>query len=133
MTPIVIALITAGSAIVVAFFGYLGVITQRTHANSKAALGEVRNSHQTNLRDDLDEKFKALGDQFQGLSTDLADVKLDLSGVKKDVGGLKEDVRIIRRDQTTDRQAVAEERERIRDLEHTSPNQRTTRPRRNPQ
>lgn len=48
---VLVALITGG-------FGYLAVAQERTRRHAKAAREQVSNTHETNLRDDLDE-FKA--------------------------------------------------------------------------
>lgn len=91
----------AAASVIAALLGLIGVLLGMIHKNAKGAskkadvlVGQVRNSHSTNLRDDLDEKF-------QGLSTQLGEVS-------KDMGGMKEDIRLIRRDQTADRAAAAE-------------------------
>jgi hypothetical protein len=45
---VLVALITAG-------FGYLAVVQDRTRRHAKATREQVQNTHETNLRDDLDE------------------------------------------------------------------------------
>lgn len=50
---VMVALITAG-------FGYLGVVADRTRRHAKAAREQVQNTHETNLRDDIDELKEAV-------------------------------------------------------------------------
>jgi hypothetical protein len=105
---VVTTIITFGT-IISAFLGYLGVVATGARRHAKAARFEVQNSHDTNLRDDLDKKFEGLA----GLVESLA----------RDVGGIKADIRGIRTDATNDRAAAGEalsaERERILILERT--------------
>lgn len=44
------------AALVTAGFTYLGVQGDRTRRHAKASRAQVENSHQTNLRDELDER-----------------------------------------------------------------------------
>jgi len=109
------AIIVFGS-IVTAIVGAVGIIIvamlNRTRQHAKVAADQTQNSHKSNLRDDLDEKF-------EGLET-------LLTLMVADVGGMKSDMRSIRREQLADRQATAtdraaaaNDREHIRKLEDT--------------
>ncbi|MDM4761874.1 hypothetical protein QT381_02505 [Galbitalea sp. SE-J8] len=91
--------------VITALLGYLGAVTTTTRRHAKAARDGVENNHTVNLRDDLDEQFAGL---VRGL-TNLA----------ADVGGIKSDLRGIRREALTDRQAAAEDRRRLHNLEDT--------------
>lgn len=115
------AVISTFGVILTGLFGYLAVVATGARRHAKAARHQVQNSHEVNLRDDLDEKFKGLADLVKGLADDVSGVKDDIGGVKKDVGGIKEDIRIIHRDAGEDRRALDRERERIRELEQTRP------------
>jgi Protein of unknown function (DUF2746) len=107
---VVVATVTTFGVILTALLSYLGVVTTGARRHAKAALNEVRNSHDTNLRDDLDAKFDGLAQRLVVLTND--------------VGGIKEDIRIIHRGQESDRLALAVERDRIRNLEDTRPPRR---------
>ena len=48
------------AALVTAGFTYLGVQGDRTRRHAKASRAQVENSHQTNLRDELDERVEGL-------------------------------------------------------------------------
>ena len=98
----VAAIITFGS-VITALLGYLGVVATGARRHAKAARHEVQNSHEVNLRDDLDVKFKGLADLVKGAVAD--------------IGGIKEDIRIIHREASQDREVNATERERVRRLE----------------
>lgn len=114
MTEVVVAAIVTFGTVITALLGYLGIVATSTRRHAKAARNEVQNSHDTNLRDDLDLKFAGLADLVTGLVGD--------------VGGIKEDIRIIHRDAGEDRRALESERKRIRDLETTRPQQAITPP-----
>jgi Tfp pilus assembly protein PilV len=84
----------ACATVVAALLSLIGVLLGMIHKNAKTAANQTQNSHETNLRDDLDEKFEGLADL--------------VTGVSADVGGIKEDLRLIRRDQSTDRATAAQ-------------------------
>lgn len=90
-----------------AMSGVAVAMIARTRSHAKAAADQVQNDHSSNLRDDLDDKFDSL--------TEL--VKLAVA----DIGGIKSDLRQIRKEAGEDREALSNERERIRRLEATSP------------
>lgn len=84
----------------------LGLILRNQHTNAqtgRATLHQVKNSHDTNLRDDLDDKFDGLAGLVKGAVGDIADVKLNVNILSGDVGGIKADIRQIHTDQTADR------------------------------
>jgi hypothetical protein len=93
LSPVDSNIVIAGATVIAALLGLIGVLLGMIHKNAKAAVGQVQNSHEINLRDDLDEKFAGMA----GL----------VKGVSNDVGGIKEDLRLIRRDQSTDRATAA--------------------------
>ena len=101
------AIIVTLGVITTAMSGVAVALIARTRTHAKAAVDQVRNSHDSNLRDDLDEKFKAVTD--------------GLKEVSKDLGGMKSDIRQIRKEASEDRTALAKEQERIRELETTLP------------
>lgn len=92
MTDIAVAVIVTFGTIITGLLGYLGVVATGARVHAKAARFEVQNSHEVNLRDDLDLKFAGLA----GL----------VKGAVADIGGIKEDIRIIRRDAGQDREHV---------------------------
>lgn len=115
---VLITVISTFGVVIAALLGYLGIVATGARRHAKAARHQVQNSHEVNLRDDLDEKFKGLADLVKQ--------------VIKDQGGMKADIRQIRHDQSEDREALAIERERIRSLEDTTPaRKRTTKPKEN--
>ncbi|MGV8852333.1 MAG: hypothetical protein ACOH1M_07190 [Rhodoglobus sp.] len=104
---IISAIVTAGGIVLVAMLN-------RTRQHAKVAADQTKNSHETNLRDDLDEKF--------------LDLTVLVRGAVADIGGMKSDIRQIHRDASDDRDALAKERERIRALEETTPTRPSRRP-----
>lgn len=94
----VAAIITFGS-IITALLGYLGVVATGARRHAKAARHEVQNSHEVNLRDDLDDKFRGLEAAMAGFGDALGEVK-------KDVGGMRSDIRLIRTEASQDREHV---------------------------
>jgi hypothetical protein len=101
------ALILTAGTVITALLGYLGIITTATRRHARAARDQVQNSHPTNLRDDLDEKFRGL--------TSLVTTAV------RDIGGIKSDIREVRREAADDRRhtldALRIERERINKIE----------------
>ena len=94
--------------IAAALLGVIGVLLglvlrnqRHTRQSSSASLDQLRNSHTSNLRVDLDEKQ----DETRELLTDLSD---SVKTIQSDVGGLRSDIRQIHRDQATDRRTAAE-------------------------
>ncbi len=88
------SILIASATVIAALLGLIGVLLGMIHKNAKTAARQTQNSHQTNLRDDLDEKFDGIAELVKGVAADQ--------------GGMKEDIRIIRRDQSADRAAAAE-------------------------
>lgn len=62
---IIIAALIAGG------FGYLGVAQERTRRHAKAAREQVQNTHETNLRDDLDDLKEDVNHRFTRLEDHL--------------------------------------------------------------
>lgn len=106
---VLVAIIITVGTVLAALLSYLGIVATGARRHAKAARNQVQNSHDTNLRDDLDTKFAGLAVLVKGLVLD--------------VGGMKSDIRGIRRDASDDRraagEAIAAEREHIRKLEQT--------------
>ncbi len=93
------------AAIITTMGGLILAILNRTRQHAKATREGVENSHDTNLRDDLDGKVEVIVGRLKELATD--------------VGGIRSDIRAIHREQGEDRRALAAERDRIRLLEDT--------------
>lgn len=71
-----------------------GYLANRKHIGKmasevKAVRGQVENSHDTNLRDDIDEIREMVRDG-------MADIRSDISGIRKDIGGLRGELRTER-------------------------------------
>lgn len=60
----------------------------------RAVLHQVKNSHQTNLRDDMD----GVGDRLDDVLDRLEEFGRDLRGIRSDVGGLRGELREERKD-----------------------------------
>lgn len=88
-------------------------------------LGEVKNTHTTNLREDLDEKFAALGDRLSqvitaqgGLRDDLGGVHSEVRDVRSQQDDMRGDILGIRSDGRKDRRRIAaQERQLSRHVE----------------
>lgn len=74
--------VTASGAVVVALIGVLVEILRRQHKRLGEVCEHVANSHETNLRDDLDKVIHGLGE-----------VKEMLREQAKDINGLREEIR----------------------------------------
>lgn len=72
-------------------------------ATGQQTLNQVQNSHETNLRDDLDEKFAGLAGLVKGAVDDIGEIRTEVGTLRQDVGGIKADIRQIHTDQTADR------------------------------
>ena len=103
---LILGLLTLLGLIVTAGFGFLSVrATQtRNHARTAAtesfkARDQLENNHDSNLRDDLDEKFTMLGDT--------------LTAFGRDLGGMKADIRALHRDNATAREDAMADRNRL--------------------
>lgn len=103
--------VQAGAVIISALLGVIGVMLgivlhgqRSSRLTNKATLHQVKNSHDINLRDDMDEK--------QDESRDL------LKQVRDDVNMTRVDLRDIRQTQHDDRE---ETRSRFAELERTRP------------
>lgn len=67
----------------------LGILWTLQHVDLKAIRHQTENSHDTNLRDDIDEIREMVRDG-------MADIRGDISGIRKDIGGLRGELRIER-------------------------------------
>lgn len=101
------AIIVGFATIIGALLGVIGIMlglihktTKKTNRNSMGVLEQVQNSHETNMRDDLDDKFA-------GLATLTKSVISTQETQGKDLGGIKADIRQIHLDQTSDRATAA--------------------------
>ena len=96
---VIVAMLGTFGLIFTALLSFIGVVVTVTRKHAKAARYEVQNNHDTNLRDDLDEKFQS----FTAL--------LKTQGA--DLGGMKSDIRAIHRENAAARDAAARERDRL--------------------
>lgn len=67
-------------------------------ADAAEARNQTANTHDTNLRDDIDSMRRELG----GVKDDIAGVHAELRGVRKDINGLRDDDGEIRRQMRID-------------------------------
>jgi hypothetical protein len=81
---------------------------QVTREDMAEIKGQVKNSHTSNLRVDLDEKFTELGDRMGELSVMLGGVRDDVGGLHSETRDLRQDVTGIRTDARRDRRQVGE-------------------------
>jgi CRISPR/Cas system CMR subunit Cmr4 (Cas7 group RAMP superfamily) len=125
---IMVAIVTAIGAIA------LGILNRarqhsknaREHAqvaaeNSRVIVGEVKNSHTTNLREESDERHRELIEKLEQVievQAEQGEVQAEqgraIHALDKGLGGVRDDVRELRSN-------VEKERARIRDLEDTRP------------
>ena len=103
---IIIALIGVMGTIAIAGFGFLGVRANQTrkHASEAAsdafrARDQLENNHDTNIRDDLDEKFSKFGAILEAFG--------------RDMGGVKDDIRALHRYNLTAMDAATADRARM--------------------
>lgn len=68
---------------------FLGIPWTLQHFDLKAIRHQTENSHDTNLRDDIDEIREMVRDG-------MADIRSDISGIRKDIGGLRGELRTER-------------------------------------
>lgn len=102
-----------GLAIVFAVPATMTYLAQkRTRRDLSEIKDQVKNTHETNLREDLDLKFAELG-------TALGGVKSDLASVRDDIGGLHSETRDLRKDVTGIRTDAREDRRKQRDTEQS--------------
>jgi DNA-binding FrmR family transcriptional regulator len=71
-------------------------------------LGQVENTHSSNLRDDLDERFDRLCGQLDGLKTDISSIAGRVDRVSTEVEGVRTDVRQMRTEVVSQRQALTD-------------------------
>lgn len=74
-------------------------------ADAAEARNQTANTHDTNLRDDIDSMRREIGvvkDDVGGVKDDIAGVHAELRGVRKDINGLRDDDGEIRRQMRID-------------------------------
>jgi len=74
---------------------------------------QVANTHDSNLRDDLDAKFEEMGSKFAAVQSGLEGVREDLGGIHSETRDLRKDVAGIRTDARQDRRSIAELRAEV--------------------
>ncbi len=73
---------------------------------------QVQNTHDINLRDDLDEKFKGMLAAVNAVKSDVGEVRAEVRGTQSDIRGMRRDIGRI-----SDEQVRV--RERLDDVEDT--------------
>lgn len=76
-------------------------------------LDQVANTHDTNLRDDLDGKFSELGDRLAIVADALGAMREDVGGLHSETRDLRRDVLGIRTDARRDRRKLAEQEKKL--------------------
>jgi hypothetical protein len=105
--------------VICALIAYVGVLQTLTHRSSVRVRAQVENSHDINMRDDLDGKFESLESSVQAVANMQAQQSRTLTIQARDIGGMREDIRQIRSDRSDDRQEI---RDRLREIdERTKP------------
>lgn len=113
MTEILVALIGSVGLITV------GLLANRGRQHAKAARDQVENHHNTNLREEADDRHAENKALLENVLERVSGVDDRLAGVKSDIRGLRRDVgRLYDADRTHE--------ERIHDLEKTQPPNRRT-------
>lgn len=80
----------------------------RTQAGVDTITEQVKNTHTQNLREDLDEKFAAVGDRLTALRDDVGGLHSETRDLRKDVTGIRTDARRARRDIATQQEVIDE-------------------------
>lgn len=87
----------------------------RTQAGVDTITEQVKNTHTQNLREDLDEKFAAVGDRLGTVTEHMTALRDDVGGLhsetrdlRKDVTGIRTDARRARRDIATQQDVIDE-------------------------
>lgn len=118
---IMVAIVTAIGIVAVAILNRARQHSKnaREHAqvaaeNSRVIVGEVKNSHTTNLREESDERHTELIEKLERVIAVQVEQGDAIHELRRDVGGLRGDVREVRTN-------LEHERSRIRDLEDTRP------------
>lgn len=105
---VLIALIAAGPGMVTAALGALSLVkVRRIRQDTAATRDQVENNHDTNLREEADERHEENAGLLRQLVT-------TVNGVVRDLGGIRAEIRALRDDD-------ADQRERLHDLEVTQP------------
>lgn len=95
MTEIIVATIGALALVVVA------VIGNGVRRRVKSIQGQVQNDHESNLREELDDRHDETRDWFKDL--------------RRDLGGIREDLRWMRRELSTHSQRIHTIEQRTRE------------------
>jgi len=85
-------------------------------ADARETRDQTANTHDKNLRDDLDEKDEGVHAALANVIEELRETRRDIGGIRSELRGVQDDVREVRKTATvTDR--------RVRDIElsHTRP------------
>ncbi|MGH3725674.1 MAG: hypothetical protein ACRDUS_16315 [Mycobacterium sp.] len=86
-------------AIVALVLGAAWIMHHGARKDVRAVLHQVKNSHSTNLRDDVDGVGGQLDDalgKLESLARDVRGVRQDVSGLRGEIGGLRGEVRTER-------------------------------------
>lgn len=86
-----------------------------TKAGVDETLEQVRNTHTSNLREDLDEKFEAVGVRLDNVVSSIADVRTDVGGLHSETRDLRKDVTGIRDDARRDRRKLSAQEQALDD------------------
>lgn len=102
-TALIAAVAVVGAAVVGIWGKRLDTRIEKFDHVLERVRGQVENSHDTNLRDELDARHKETRRWFDGIRTDVNETRLDL-------GGIRSELRLLRsRDDGLD--------ERVQDVE----------------
>lgn len=82
------AIVAAVGAIILALVNRTRQHAKAASDNTAATRTQVTNDHKTNLRDDLDDKFKAMGDDLATVLADLGTVKTTQAKQGKQISAL---------------------------------------------
>ena len=88
----------------------------RTQDSVDQTLEQVRNTHTQNLREDLDEKFAAVGSRLDTVTEHVAGLRDDVGGLHSETRDLRKDVSGIRTDARRSRRELDDQRSVLNDL-----------------
>ena len=88
----------------------------RTQDSVDQTLEQVRNTHTQNLREDLDEKFAAVGSRLDIVTEHVAGLRDDVGGLHSETRDLRKDVAGIRTDARRSRRELDDQRRLLDDL-----------------
>lgn len=80
----------------------------RAQAGVDTITEQVQNTHTQNLREDLDEKFEAVGERLDTVAEHVRDLRVDVGGLHAETRDLRLDVTGIRTDARRSRRELAE-------------------------